>query len=114
MERIIGYCGLVCSECPALVATLANDMAALEQVAAQWREAYNAPEITADSVACNGCTVEGRHCGHWIECQIRICGEERGVANCAHCADYACERLTGFFAQVPDAQVVLDKVRASL
>jgi hypothetical protein len=111
---MIGYCGLVCSGCPALVATLADDVSALEQVAAQWREAYSAPEITAESVVCDGCTVEGRHCGHWSECEIRICGEGRGVANCAHCADYACERLVGFFAQVPDAQVVLEEVRASL
>jgi len=102
MERIIAYCGLVCTECPAYIATQADDQAALEHVAAQWREQYNAPQITAESVLCDGCTVDGRHCGHWTECDIRICAQDRGVANCAHCADYACEKLDGFFTFVPE------------
>jgi hypothetical protein len=38
----------------------------------------------------------------------------RGVVNCAHCADYACEKLEGFFGFVPDARAVLDEVRHSL
>ncbi len=35
MERILAYCGLVCSECPAYLATQAGDTAALEEVAAR-------------------------------------------------------------------------------
>ena len=37
MDKIIAYCGLVCSDCSAYVATQANDQEALERVAAQWR-----------------------------------------------------------------------------
>jgi len=115
MDRIIAYCGLVCTGCPAYVATQANDQAALEQVAAQWREEYNAPDITVESVICDGCLPsDGRHCSHCFECEVRACGIERGVVNCAHCADYACEKLEGFFGFAPDARAVLDEVRQGL
>jgi hypothetical protein len=113
MDKIIAYCGLVCSDCSAYVATQANDQEALERVAAQWREEYNAPGITVESVICDGCLAGGRKCSHCAECEIRACGVERGVANCAHCADYACEKLEKFFGFVPDARAVLDEIRQS-
>ena len=115
MDRIIAYCGLVCSDCPAYIATQANDQEALERVAAQWREEYNAPQFTVESVICDGClTEEGRKCGHCAECEIRACGVARGVANCAHCADYTCEKLERFLGFVPEARGVLDEFRQSL
>jgi len=115
MDRIIAYCGLVCTDCPAYIATQANDQAALERVAARWREEYNAPNITVESVICDGCLETGeRHCSHCAECDIRACGIERGVANCGHCDDYACAKLERFFGFVPDARAVLDEVRRSL
>ena len=90
-------------------------MEGLERVAKEWREAYGSPEITAESIPCDGCGARtDRHCGHWHECEIRICGFEHGVANCAHCAAYACEKLERFFGLVPAAREVLDEVRASL
>jgi len=113
-NKMIAYCGLVCTGCPAYIATQADDRAALEQVAAQWREEFNAPDITVESVICDGCLVGGRKCAHCSDCEIRACGMERGVANCAHCADYACEKLEGFFGFAPDARAVLDEVRQSL
>ena len=115
MDKIIAYCGLVCSDCSAYIATQADDQAALEQVAAQWREEYNVPDITVESVICDGClTDEGRKCSHCFDCKIRACGMERGVVNCAYCDDYACEELEGFFGFVPDAKVLLDGIRQSL
>jgi len=115
MNKMIAYCGLVCSDCPAYIATQANDQAALEQVAAQWREEYNAPDITVESVICDGClTDDERKCSHCAVCEIRACGVARGVVNCAYCADYACEKLEDFFGFVPDARAVLDGVRSSL
>jgi hypothetical protein len=114
MDKIIAYCGLVCSDCSAYVATQANDQEALERVAAQWREEYNAPNVTVESVICDGCLSDGRKCSHCAECEIRACGVARGVANCAHCADYACEKLEKFFGFVPGARGVLDEIRHSL
>ncbi len=115
MSQLIAVCGLICSDCPAYLATQAGDPAAIERVAAQWRQEYNAPNIAAATVYCDGCVTEGRKCGHCAECQIRACGLAHGVANCAHCADYAtCEKIAGFFQMVPSARATLDGVRASL
>ncbi|HSJ57206.1 MAG TPA: DUF3795 domain-containing protein [Anaerolineae bacterium] len=115
MDRIIAYCGLACSDCPAYIATQADDHAALERVAAQWREEYNAPNISVDSIMCDGClTAEGRKCGHCFECDIRACAMALNVANCAHCADYGCTKIARFFGFVPDARTALDAIRASL
>ena len=112
---MIAYCGLVCTDCPAYTATQENDQAALERVAAQWREEYNTPHITVESVICDGClTEEGRKCSHCSECAVRACGVARGVVNCAHCSDYACEKLEYLFGFAPDARAVLDEIRHSL
>ncbi|GAB4533122.1 MAG: hypothetical protein Kow0063_14610 [Anaerolineae bacterium] len=83
-------------------------------MAAQWREEYNAPGITVESVMCDGCLSGPRKCSHCAECDIRACGLERGVANCGHCTDYACEKIERFFGFVPDARTVLDEIRRSL
>lgn len=115
MAEMIAYCGLICTDCPAYIATQANDRVALEQVAAQWREEYNAPEITVESVTCDGCLgTAGRKCGHCSECDVRACAMARAVANCAYCDDYGCETIARFFGFVPDAQIRLDGIRARL
>ena len=120
MDKIIGsatiiaYCGLVCSDCPAYIATQANDPAALEAVAAQWRVEYNAPGFTAASVACDGCLSGPNKCSHCGDCNIRACGVAHGVANCAHCAEYPCEKLEGFFAMVPAVRATLDQIHQAL
>ncbi len=114
MERIVAYCGLICTDCGAYLATQADDRAALERVAAQWREEYNAPQITVESVICDGCLDGGRKCSHCFECEIRACGIARGLANCAHCPDYACDKLEEFFGFVSSARTVLDDIRQSL
>jgi hypothetical protein len=115
MDKIIAYCGLVCSDCDAYVATQADDQAALERVAAKWREEYGAPGITVESVLCDGCLTGPRKCGHCAECDLRACGVARGVANCAHCADYAsCAKLERFFGFVPSAKATLDEIRLAL
>jgi hypothetical protein len=115
VDRIIGACGLTCTECLAFLATQADDHVVLERVAAQWREEYQAPSITADGIMCDGClTTGGRNCHHCFECEIRACGLERGVINCAHCGDYACEKLEAFFGFVLDARTTLDGVRTGL
>ena len=111
MDGIIAYCGLVCTDCPAYIATQADDREALERVAAQWREEFNAPEITVAWVICDGCLTGERQCGHCAECEIRACGVAREVINCAHCADYVCETLESFFGLVPDALAVLEGIR---
>ncbi len=116
MTRMTAFCGLDCAACEAYLATQADDEAAKERIAAEWREGYKNPSITPAYVTCDGCTnLEGRAGGHCLECDIRACGIERRVANCAHCADYAtCGKLARFFGMVPAAKANLDEIRGTL
>ena len=115
MDKIIAYCGLICSDCEAYIATQSGDRAALEQIAARWREEFNAPEISVEGIMCDGCLTDaGRKCGHCFDCEVRACAMERGLLNCAHCTDYACTKLEGFFGFAPTARATLDGIRAGL
>lgn len=115
MDAIIGVCGLVCSECPGYLATQANDEAAKERVAAEWRVYHNNPNINAVYVTCDGCLAsEGRLGGHCLECNIRQCGYKKSVLNCAYCPDYSCEMLDKFLAFVPAAKTKLDEIHRLL
>jgi hypothetical protein len=114
MERMVAYCGIVCTDCPGFIATQAGDTAELERLAEHSRTEYNRPEITVAWVMCDGCLAKSeRMCAYCAECGIRLCGMERGVENCAFCEDYACEKLQDFFKMVPQAQAVLVEIRAS-
>jgi hypothetical protein len=116
MDGIIAYCGLVCSDCDAYVATQANDLEALERLARRAREEFGVENATAETTKCDGClTDDGRQIGYCATCKIRACAIERSIPNCAHCADYACENLQAFFSsQAPEARSLLDEIRASL
>lgn len=114
MEKMIAYCGLVCTECPAYIATQANDREQLEKVAAEWSKGYNTI-LTADDCACDGClATTDRHMSHCGECKIRACAIKKKVRNCAHCSDYPCAELTGFFSFASQAQTVLEQIRKTL
>ena len=113
MTTLIGACGLDCAKCDAFIATQADDWTALAGVAVKWTQEYNAPGLTAANVQCDGCMTAGRKVGHCSECQIRLCALERGLANCAVCPDYACEKLQGFLAVVPQARANLEAIRAA-
>lgn len=116
MNQMIAVCGLNCAECEAYLATQANDEAAKERVASKWQKEFHAPGITAAYVTCDGCLAFDRRLGgHCTECEIRACGVERKLPNCAHCPDYAtCEKLAGFLNFVPAARSTLDEIRRTL
>jgi len=113
MEKMIAYCGIVCTECPAYIATQNDDVEGRQKVAEMWSQQFNAP-VTADDCICDGCLATTRLGAHCRVCEIRACGMERAVVNCAHCDDYGCEKLEGFLVYVPDARNVLEGIRASL
>lgn len=116
MDNIIAYCGLVCSECDAYVATQANDIETLQRLAQHAREAYGVADATAKTTMCDGCLGEHEHqIGYCASCEIRACAIERGFANCAHCSAYdGCQRLNGFLDQVIEARAVLEEIHQSL
>ena len=111
MERVIATCGLICSECEAYKATQQGDDAALTEVAEAWSKQYGAV-LTAEDCSCNGCRASaGPWMSHCFECDIRACGIQHGVDTCAGCSSYACNTLSPFHEQVPDAKATLDSLR---
>ncbi len=111
MDIGIGACGIVCAECQAYLATQAKDVVALRQCAKTWSEIFHGV-INPDDCLCDGCLSEGgwhgTHCG---ECEIRTCVIAHGVANCAWCAEFGCERIAAFMQQVPEARRTLEQIR---
>ena len=110
---MIAYCGLTCTECPAYQATQTNDVALAQKTADGWAQAFNA-KITVADVWCDGCLVEGKKCSHCGECAIRACAMDKGVENCAHCDEYACDTVGQIHAMAPPAKETLDAIHASL
>jgi hypothetical protein len=114
MDRIIAVCGLTCSDCPAYKATVNDDDQERKQVAETWSKQYGV-DLKPEDINCDGCTVvEGSHFGYCGKCEIRACGLGRKVQNCAHCPEYACEKLEKFFEMAPQARETLDPIRAGL
>ena len=116
MDQMIAYGGLDCVKCPAYVATQADDREALEKTAAMWREQFGSPQITADSIICDGCpTTDGRLSGYCNICEIRSCASGQSLETCAPCADYVgCAKLATIHDHGPEAKATLDGLRAAL
>ena len=116
MQEMIAYCGLVCTGCPAYLATQKDDDEERRRVAELWTKQYG-HEFTPEDINCDGCLSEtGRLSGYTENiCEIRRCARGKGVVNCAHCEEYeACEKLAAFFEQAPGAREKLEEVRERL
>ena len=113
MEKIIGYCGIVCSECPAFNATLNDDDEARIKTAEIWSKEFHA-EIKPEDINCEGCHSEnGILFTHCMVCEIRKCGQTKDVANCAYCDDFSCQKVSEFHNMVPEAKKILDALRTN-
>lgn len=110
-KKMIAKCGIVCTECPAYIATQKNDDVLREQTAKKWSEMFKA-EIKAADINCDGCQSEGpRLFHHCNECEFRKCAREKKVSTCAACLEYPCQKLEAFLVQVPEARAVLEGLR---
>jgi hypothetical protein len=110
-RKIIGYCGITCSECPAYIATQNNDDALRAETAKKWSEMFKA-DIKAADINCDGCPAESpRLFNYCAVCEIRKCAREKKVSTCAACPEYSCQKLDEFLAQVPEARKVLEDLR---
>jgi len=112
MAGLQAFCGLDCSECEAYIATQKNDRAGLEKAAAEWSAQFGRKDLTADMCVCDGCPSGKRlSTAHAATCALRTCASARKVQTCAHCPDYACETLNGFFAFAPALKDKLEAIR---
>ncbi len=105
MNKMIAFCGINCGECEALIATQKNDEAMRKAVAEKW-------SMKPEEVNCAGClTAEGPHIDYCGTCEIRKCGMEKEVENCAYCVDYKCEKLAKFHEKAEKAKGNLEEIR---
>ena len=115
MAKIQAYCGLDCGDCEAYIATQKNDRAGLEAAAKKWTEQFGAQNISAEMCICDGCPSGKRtSTAHAVNCAIRLCASARGVVTCAHCPDYGCVTLQGFFAFAPVLKDKLEAIRKEI
>jgi hypothetical protein len=114
MEKMIAFCGLVFTDCPAYLATQRDDDVLRAKTAANWSQMFGV-DIKPEAIHCDGClATSGRLFHHCTVCEVRLCGLERGVLTCAHCGDYGCERITKFMEMAPEAKESLEAVRVEL
>jgi hypothetical protein len=114
MNKLISFCGLLCNECGAFIATKANDDKKRAEIAQLWSKQYGV-NLRPEEINCDGCTSDSsRHIGHCSVCEIRKCGKQKGILNCAHCNEYPCKQLEDFFKVVPDNRKRLDEAKSGL
>lgn len=109
MDKMISYCGLVCTECPAYIAKRDNDNEKRIMAAKAW--STSTYTVNPEDINCDGClTLGGELFKYCNECIIRNCGMERKVESCGACPDYGCERIKFHTDRAPEAKAILDEI----
>jgi hypothetical protein len=109
---MVAYCGLICTDCDAYIATQAQDMEALARMAEKASAEMNM-ELTVADAMCDGCrATTGRQIGYCQECAIRLCGLQHHIDTCAACDDYSCAEIEAFSPPGSEHRATLDDLRA--
>ena len=121
MDETISYCGLECHSCPILLATREENNEKRDkmrvEIAQQIKKIYGQECKPEDVTDCDGCKTENERlfpgCRY---CEIRKCARRKSIENCAHCDEYACEKLKEFHATEAHAHARerLDEIRSGL
>jgi hypothetical protein len=119
MAEILAYCGLICQTCPIYLATRQEnkeEQARMRSEISQLLRAYYGLNYGPEEITdCDGCRTEGGRLFPACEnCFIRKCAKERGLENCADCAEYPCSQLEAFFKSELNAKTRLDEIRRSI
>jgi len=112
MKKLIAYCGIDCSQCPAYLATQSGDIKEIEKVAKEW--STETMSFEPEEIHCEGCNQDGQTFSWCSQCPIRICCREKSYENCAYCEEYVCDHLTMTFEKTPEAKDRLDEIRMKL
>jgi hypothetical protein len=111
VKSMIAFCGLDCGECKALIATQDNDREMKKALAEEWSREFG-HAIKPEDINCVGCVVlDGPHINYCNICEIRSCGTQKKIQNCAYCVEYKCEKLERFHENAAKARDNLEEVR---
>jgi hypothetical protein len=92
-KNMVGFCGIVCTDCRAFIAAQRDDTELKKEVAEAWSTEEEILE--AEDISCDGCLATGRKFGG--TCEVRRCGYDKGIDNCAYCREFPCGKLTIFW-----------------
>jgi hypothetical protein len=111
-EKIIAFCGLICSDCPAYLSKLTDNDELRKKTAKEW----STPEwnLEIEDINCDGCTSGGELAKFCALCEVWKCGSQKGITSCAFCGEYPCENLEMPWSQSPQAKEILDDIRKTL
>ncbi|MHC4478205.1 MAG: DUF3795 domain-containing protein [Planctomycetota bacterium] len=89
-EPIVSKCGYRCDLCPAHESNLKSE-ADKKTMCDAWNK-YLGGNIEPEAISvCGGCQAEGKQGDE--SCPVRPCAIGRGVETCAHCEEFACEKV---------------------
>lgn len=112
---MIAFCGINCAACPAYLGTQAGDEELLARTAEEW--SFGEQKLTAADMECYSCLQTEKRLFKWCAlCKVKECCRDKGLANCAHCDDYACEELKELWGMFPSdaARMALDDIRRDI
>lgn len=111
MEEKMGFCGYRCGLCPAYKDNITSDEDR-QEVSDGWFKHYGF-RIPPEEIYCDGCLAEDSSDLRRIdpECEVRACAVEHRVANCAHCDDFMCDKLS---KKMIDAQKIAERLGGSI
>lgn len=115
MQEMIAYCGLVCTGCPAFIATQNNSDEERERVVEKWSSEEHRLEVS--DISCDGClSVDKRLFKFCTDCEVRNCASTKDVSNCAHCDEFACSKLEKLWDMISgdEAKERLEEIRKNL
>lgn len=101
-SRIVAPCGIVCTDCPAYLATQSDDMEKLQEVAERWSSEDQLFE--AKDLVCEGCFSD-RLYAFCAECEARECAIQKGYSVCSICSMYPCDRLNDVWGSFTDTSI---------
>jgi hypothetical protein len=109
-EKMIAFCGIVCTDCRAFRASQANDAQLKKKVARAWSTKQEM--LRPEDIDCDGCLAPGQRLFRFCRtCDVRRCGQERGIENCAYCSEFPCEKLTHLWKHLRLALTLPPKTR---
>lgn len=106
MEKMIAFCGLICS---VYIATKTNNEDMKEKLAKEY--STDMFQFETDDMVCEGChSLKGANKKMCIECPMRKCGTDKNVSHCGECSEYPCKHIEASVPTGSDNCKVLDEL----
>ena len=117
MSKIVAMCGLICDDCKAFIATRKDDDEMRQKVVDAW--STEDERLKLEDVDCDGCMIHERLHSFCVICDVRKCGIQKGVENCAHCSEFPCDKLEKLWQSFhtvsgEEAKANLEKIRKEI